>query len=168
MSCKVLMRLQRRSAIWNLLRNSWFPGEEQTDVDLPRIVAVGITDKAGTLAELPVRVLFARDGQRALRHLRAGSTDLLIGRWELANMEPGELFERVREAKPYLPTLAVVEAGNVEQEIAARSLGVSVVLPEDVGEGHFREVVCDMLGLPRLLQIEKRHTLVPVHRGEKQ
>ena len=137
-------------------------------MDVPRIVAVGMTDKAGALAELPVRVLSARDGQRALRHLRGRSTDLLIGRWELPGMEPGELFERVREAKPYLPTVAVVEAGNADQEVAARSLGVSAVLPEDMGEGNFRGIVCDMLGLPKLLQIEKRHALVPLHRGEKQ
>jgi len=137
-------------------------------VDLPRIVAVGITDRAGALAELPVRVLFARDGQRAVRQLRAGKIDLLISCWELPDMGQGELFERVRDAKPYLPTLAVIEAGNVEQEIAARSLGVSAVLPEDIGGGHFREVVCDMLGLPKLLQVESRPALVSVHRGEKQ
>jgi len=137
-------------------------------MDLPRIVAVGITDRAGALAELPVRVLFARDGQRAVRQLRAGKIDLLISCWELPDMGQGELFERVRDAKPYLPTLAVIEAGNVKQEIAARSLGVNAVLPEDIGGGHFREMVCDMLGLPKLLQVESRPTLVPVHRGEKQ
>lgn len=137
-------------------------------MDLPRIIAVGLADKAGALAELPVQVLVARGGERALRYLRAGTIDLLISRWELPNIAQGELFERVRGAKPYLPVLAVVEAGNVGQEIAARSLGVNAVLPDDMGEGHFQEIVCDMLGLPRMIQVERRHALVPVHRGEKQ
>jgi hypothetical protein len=55
------------------------------------------------------------------------------------------------DARPGTPTIAFVRPGDKQQEIAARSLGVSVVLSEDVDDDYFRDAVCQLLGIDSIV-----------------
>ena len=70
-------------------------------------------------------------------------------------MADGRFLKRLRAVKPDIPTIAFIKAGDVQQEIAARSLGVSAVLSEDVGDDFFKETVANILGLKDLVSIKQ-------------
>ena len=106
------------------------------------------------MEELPVRLLLFENVADAISCLRHEKIHTVISRWELVDMENGEFLKRVREAKPAMPTIAFVRLGDMRQEISARSLGVSVVLPEDIDNDHFRESVCQLLKLKRVENIK--------------
>jgi DNA-binding NarL/FixJ family response regulator len=119
------------------------------------ILAVGIRDKSDALQELPVRLLATDTTAEALFCLREEKIDTVISRWELVDSPPGEFLKRIREAKPDISTIALVMPDNEEQEITARCLGISVVLPEDIDDDHFHELVCQLLGLETVTQIKE-------------
>ena len=56
--------------------------------------------------------------------------------------------------KPEIPTIVFVKSGDSDQEIAARSLGVSAVLTEDASDELFKETVANVLGLKGLVSID--------------
>ena len=58
------------------------------------------------------------------------------------------------EAKPFMPTIAFIKQGNAEQEIAARRLGVDAVLSEDTDDNHFRNTVCQLLGISAVASMQ--------------
>lgn len=119
------------------------------------VLAVGIRDKSNALQELPVRLLVVDTTVEALFCLRGEKIHTVISRWELVDSPAGEFLKRIREAKPDIPTIAFVKPGNDKQEIIARCLGISVVLPEDTDDDHFRESVCQLLGLETLTCIKE-------------
>ncbi len=119
------------------------------------VLAVGITDKSGALEELPIRLLVMDTTVGALSCLRGEQINTIISRWELPDSPAGEFLKRVREAKPSIPTIAFIQPGSNKQEIAARSLGVSIVLPEDVDDDDFRDIVCQLLGLECVTYIKE-------------
>jgi DNA-binding NtrC family response regulator len=118
-----------------------------------KILAVGITDKSTVLKQLPAKILFVDRACQAVNCLRQTFIHTLASRWNLVDMANGQLLMRVINAKPEMPTLALIEVGNIQQEIAARKLGVSIVLPEDVDDGQFYDSVCHLLGLRQLVSI---------------
>jgi len=109
------------------------------------ILMVGTERKASELCELPIRLLTFETGSEAIRCLRNEPVDSVISQWHLTDMPNGELLARISDAKPSMPTVAFVEPHNQEQEIAARSLGVTVILPDDINDTFFRRVVCQIL-----------------------
>jgi len=109
------------------------------------ILSVGIRKKSEALETLPVRVLVMDSGTEAVRHLFEDKIDIVISRWDLTDMPQGMLLEKIINAKPNMPTVAFIEPGNREQEIMARSLGVTAILNEDIDESNFRSTICQIL-----------------------
>jgi hypothetical protein len=58
-------------------------------------------------------------------------------------------------ARPYIPVIAIVDSGDVKQEVAARSIGASAVLSSDVTDRMFKRIICEVLGLGDTGAIEK-------------
>ena len=111
------------------------------------ILAVGIADKGDALRELPVQVLAMDIGAQAIRCLKEERIDTVISNWELIDVPDGEFLKNVIKAKPSMPTIAFIKPGNIEQEIAARQIGVDCVLSDDIDDDYFRETVCQLLNI---------------------
>ena len=109
------------------------------------ILSVGIKKKSEALETLPVRVLVMDSGTEAVKHLFEDEIDIVISHWDLTDMPQGMLLEKIINAKPNMPTVAFIEPGNREQEIMARSLGVTAILNEDIDESNFRSTICQIL-----------------------
>jgi DNA-binding NarL/FixJ family response regulator len=119
------------------------------------VLAVGIRDKSSALQELPIRLLAMDTTVDALFCLRREKIHTVISRWELVDSSAGEFLKRIKQAKPAIPTIAFIKPGSEKQEIAARGLGVSIVLPEDIDDDHFRDAVCQLLGLEAITCIKE-------------
>ncbi len=109
------------------------------------ILMIGTKDKASGLSELPLRLLMMDTGKEAVQCLREEPVDSVVSRWNLVDMPDGLLLERIRAARPSMPTVAFIEPGNQQQEIMARSLGVTAILSEDIEGDYLRETICQIL-----------------------
>jgi len=118
------------------------------------VLAVGMEDRVGEFEGLSVRLLDMAHGSDAIRSFRTDPIDSVISHWHLADMPDGEFLKKLKAVKPDMPTVAIVEPNNPQQEIEARMLGVSAVVSEDCGEDYFREVITSVLGLPNEQAIE--------------
>ena len=118
------------------------------------ILIVGVADKGRALKEMPVRLLVMDTGARAIRCLKEERIDTVISHWELIDMPAGKLLKNVTEAKPSTPTIAFIKPGDINQEIAARRLGVDAVLSEDIDDDYFRESVCQLLGISAVASMQ--------------
>ncbi len=118
------------------------------------ILIVGAADQRGSLSELPIRVLVMDSGAEAIQCLRSERIDTVISHWDLIDFPDGKLLKGVRGAKPATPTIAFINPGDVDQEIAARELGVDAVLSEDIDADYFKETVCQLLRIPAVKSIE--------------
>lgn len=119
-----------------------------------KILVVGITDKGNALKELPLQILALNVGAQAIRCLREERIDTIVSHWELIDMPDGEFLKKVTEAKPSMPTIAFIIPGDIEQELAARQIGVDCVLSEDIDDDYFREAVCQLLGIPAVASMQ--------------
>ena len=119
------------------------------------ILVVGLGRKQGALKRLPIRVSYIRSGLEAGRSLKNESVNSVISKWDLPDAPDGQFLKNLRLAKPYMPIIAVVDANNVRQEIAARSIGTSAVLSSDVADEVLRETVTGVLGLGDTEEIQK-------------
>ncbi len=119
------------------------------------ILAVGLAGRSDAIKRLPIRVLYIQSGLEAGRSLKNENVDSVISKWNLPDAPDGRFLQNLRLAKPYLPVIAVVDSGDVKQEIAARSIGVSAVLSSDVNDRMFRQVLVEVLGLGDAEEIEK-------------
>ena len=111
------------------------------------VLSVGIRNKSKALKTLPVRVLVMDSGAEAVRHLFEDKIDVVISHWNLIDMPGGELLKKIVVAKPNLPTIAFVKTDDHQQEILARSIGVSVVLADDIDDEYFRQILRQILDL---------------------
>ena len=111
------------------------------------VLTVGIDDKAETLQELTVKIVSLKFGTEAVRSFKNRTFDSVISKWNLPDMADGKFLKALKSVKPEMPTIAVVECGNVEQEVAARSLGVSAVITDQASDEQFLETVSQILGL---------------------
>ena len=128
------------------------------------ILIVGVADQSGSLSELPVRVLAMDSRAEAIQCLRSERIDTVVSHWELMDCPDGKLLQTVREAKPSTPTIAFVQPGNMQQEIAARGLGVDAVLGEDANADFFKETVCQLLKITGVKSIEALRDTAPNRR----
>ncbi len=119
-----------------------------------KILVVGIADKGNVLKELPLQILALNVGAQAIRCLREERIDTIVSHWELIDMPDGEFLKKVTEAKPSMPTIAFIRPGDIEQELAARQIGVDCVLSEDIDDDYFRETVCQLLGIPAVSSMQ--------------
>jgi DNA-binding NarL/FixJ family response regulator len=118
------------------------------------VLTVGLNGRNEVLRELPVRVISMQSGLAAARSLKNEKVNSVISRWDLDDMPDGSFLKTLKAAKPYIPTIAFVRAGNTTQEIAARSLGVSAVLSEDADDDAFKQTVANLLGLKGAVAIK--------------
>jgi DNA-binding NarL/FixJ family response regulator len=118
------------------------------------VLTVGLNGKNEVLRELPIRLITMQSGVEAARSLKNEKVDSVISDWNLLDMEDGQFLKKLRAVKPDIPTIAFIRAGNRQQEIAARNLGVSAVLTDDTGDDFFKETVANVLGLKGLVAIK--------------
>jgi DNA-binding NarL/FixJ family response regulator len=117
------------------------------------VLTVGLNGRNEVLRELPIRLITMQSGLAAARSLKNEKVNSVISRWDLDDMPDGRFLKSLRAARPYIPTIAFVRPGNVTQEIAARSLGVSAVLAEDATDEAFKETVANLLGIRGTVEI---------------
>jgi DNA-binding NarL/FixJ family response regulator len=118
------------------------------------VLTVGLDGRNEVLQELPVRLIALQSGIEAARSLKNEKVDSVISKWDLDDMADGQFLKKLRVVKPNIPTIAFVKAGDRAQEIAARSLGVSAVLTDDVDDEFFQETVANVLGLKGVVSIK--------------
>ncbi len=111
------------------------------------VLTVGLRGAGRALQELPIKVTVRRSGVEAARSLKTEKFDSVISKWDLDDMVEGEFLRKLRSFRPELPVIAIIRAGDMQQEIEARSLGVSAVLDEDSGEEILKNVLMNMLSL---------------------
>jgi DNA-binding NarL/FixJ family response regulator len=111
------------------------------------VLTVGLYGRSEVLTELPVRLIKMQSGLEAARSLKSEKVNSVISRWDLDDMPDGRFLKSLRAAKPYIPTIALIRAGSKQQEIAARSLGVTAVLAEDATDAVLRDTVANLLGI---------------------
>jgi DNA-binding NarL/FixJ family response regulator len=83
----------------------------------------------------------------AVTQLLKDKIDLVISHWVLIDTPNGELLRYIIAAKPNLPTIAFVKAGDSQQEALARQIGVSVVLSDDINDAYFRQILRQIFDL---------------------
>lgn len=118
------------------------------------VLTVGLNGKNEVLWELPIRLITMESGTEAARSFKSEKVDSVISKWDLQDMEDGQFLKNLKAIKPEIPTIAFIRARDKEQEIAARSLGVSAILTEDTSDELFRETVANVLGLKGLVSIK--------------
>ena len=123
------------------------------------VLAVGVEDRVDEFNGLPIRLLNMAQGSDAIRSFRTDQIDSVISHWHLADMPDGKFLKKLKTVKPDMPTIAVIEANNPQQETEARMLGVSAVVSEDCGDEYFREVMTSVLGLSNSQSIEKLYAV---------
>ncbi len=123
------------------------------------ILSVGTGSRIENLNGLPVRLISVKDGYEAVRSFKIEQVDSVISHWHLADMPDGKFLKKLKAAKPQMPTIAIIEGQNPQQEIEARSLGVAAVITEDSSEEHFRAVITSVLGLQDARAIQELYAV---------
>jgi len=119
------------------------------------VLTVGLDDRNEALSELPIRLITMRSGLEAARSLKTEEVESVISKWDLEDMADGMFLARLKAAKPDIPTIAFIEAGNKDQEIAARSLGITAVLSNRADDELFQQTVANVLGLTDTASIRR-------------
>jgi DNA-binding NarL/FixJ family response regulator len=128
------------------------------------VMTVGLSGRNKALRELPIRLMKMQSGTEAARSLKNENVDSVISKWDLEDMDNGQFLENLRAVKPDIPTIVFIKAGDEQQEIAARSLGVSAVLTDESDDELFRQTVANVLGLKRLISI---NTVAPTQEKKR-
>jgi DNA-binding NarL/FixJ family response regulator len=123
------------------------------------VLAVGMEKRASEFKGLPIRLLNLTHGRDAIRSFKTGSIDSVVSHWHLADMPNGEFLRKLKAVRPDMPTVAIIEPGNPQQEIEARMLGVSAVITEDCDDQYFREVMASVFGLPSVTSIKELYAV---------
>jgi DNA-binding NarL/FixJ family response regulator len=118
------------------------------------VLTVGLNGRSEVISELPIRLIKMQSGLEAARSLKSEKVNSVISRWDLEDMPDGRFLKSLRAAKPYIPTIALIRAGSRQQEIAARSLGVTAVLAEDTTDAVLRDAVANLLGIEASVAIK--------------
>jgi len=123
------------------------------------VLSVGAGDRVDMLDGLPIRLINLKNGYEAIRSFKTEHVDSVISHWHLADMPNGTFLRKLKAVKPKMPTIAIIEGDNPQQEIEARSLGVAAVITEDSSQEHFRDVVTAVLGLANVHAIEELYAV---------
>lgn len=118
------------------------------------VLAVGMEDRVGEIKGLPIHLLNMAHGSDAIRSFKTDQIDSVVSHWHLSDMRDGQFLKKLKAVRPDMPTVAIIEPDNPQQEIEARMLGVSAVIPEDCDEHYFRQVMASVLGLHSEHEIE--------------
>lgn len=108
------------------------------------ILSAGLNEDFASIDELTVCHLRASSGAEAIRLMRTFEPDLVLFRWQLADMPGKTLLKRVMAAKPEVSVIAIVKADNIEQEVNARSNGATAVIDELVDDKLLSEMIIQL------------------------
>jgi DNA-binding NtrC family response regulator len=115
-----------------------------------KVLAVGLNNGFPVLKELPIQLIRVEKGRDAISWLRrAWFIRAMLAKWDLPDMRDGILVKRIKAAKPWFPTIVLLEEPFLQREVAVRSLGVAAVLPHDVDRSVLCQVIVDVLRLER-------------------
>jgi DNA-binding NarL/FixJ family response regulator len=123
------------------------------------VLTVGVENRTSQFKGLPIRLLNLAHGSEAIRSFKTDPIDSVVSHWHLADMPDGQFLRKLKAVKPDMPTVAIVDPNNPQQEIEARQLGVSAVIPEDCDSGYFRQVMAAVFGLPNVEAIENLYAV---------
>lgn len=118
------------------------------------VLTVGLNGRSKILQELPIRLITMQCRTEAAYSLKNEKVDSVISKWDLDDMQDGRFLRKLRAAKPEIPTIVFVRAGDRRAEVEARSLGVSAVLTDEADDELFRQTVANVLGLKNLASIK--------------
>ena len=118
------------------------------------LLTVGLKGKEEVLRELPVRLISMQSGREAARSLKNEKVDSVISKWDLDDMKDGWFLKKLKTVKPRIPTIVFVKSEDATEEIAARSIGASAVLNDDVDDELFRKTVASVCGLESVSSIK--------------
>lgn len=120
-----------------------------------KVLSVGLGPQAECLKDLPIRLVNLAKGAQAVELFKREHVDSVVSHWHLADMPDGQFLRKLKAVYPKMPTIAIIEANNQQQEIEARSLGVAAVIPEDSDGNYLRQVLSMVLGLQTVTQIDQ-------------
>ncbi len=120
------------------------------------ILVVGIGNKSKALNELPVQLFVMNNCAEAIQCLKNERLDTVVSQWNLIDVGQGQFLKRLAAGRSEIPTIAFIKAGNIRQEMAARSLGVKAVLEDDIDDEYFRNTVCQILGIDSITKMSVR------------
>lgn len=124
------------------------------------LLACGVREHKKSLRKLPIRLINTDTGRDALETLKqAGLVDGIIARWDIPDMPDGELLELIKERRPWIPTLVLLDNPEEHREIKVRSLGITAVLPADIDSNVLYRTVSQLIGL--------EYELAPVNTGQQ-
>jgi DNA-binding NarL/FixJ family response regulator len=118
------------------------------------VMTVGLNGRSEVLRELPIRLITMQSALQAARSLKNEEIDSVISRWDLDDMPNGRFLRNLRAVKPDIATIALVKAGDWQQEIQARSLGVSAVLTDQADDQILKETLANILGIQELVDVK--------------
>ena len=123
---------------------------------LPIVLGVGLSEQAETLRLLELPFIHALSGREAIRYLVGQNLiRLLISSWDLPDMPRGEVIRRVKPARPWLKTILLMEHASADAEIAARQLGVTLVLPAQISSQLLADIVTRLVGSPMMTNTQQ-------------
>jgi DNA-binding NarL/FixJ family response regulator len=111
------------------------------------VLTIGLKRKNKVLRQLPIELIKMQSCIEAARYLKNEKVNSIISKWDYHDVEQGRFLRNLKAIKPHISTIVLIESGDPELEIAARSLGASAVLAEDSDDEHFLETVIAVLGL---------------------
>ena len=124
------------------------------------VLTVGLNGKTTALQALPVEVISADRGRDAIQHLREHLLlDAMVSTWDLPDMGNGDFVRRVKAARPWLPTVVLMDKGLGRREATARTLGIAALLPGDVEDYLLQRTIVAVLGLQMPLMSAQRKAL---------
>ena len=106
------------------------------------VLTVGLKGKSAALDSLPIQLFRTDTGVEAIQALRRHRViDEIVARWDLPDMTDGLLIRRVKAARPWMPTIVLLDEPFEARELAVREAGVVAVLPSTTRESLLRRTV---------------------------
>lgn len=108
------------------------------------VLAVGLKNRLACGRDLPLNLCSVDTGAEALKNFRRKTPSVLLGLWDLPDMPNGELFRRILALASSVVTISLVEFGNFDAEVEARSIGVTIVLDDNVDDNFLADLLSQM------------------------
>lgn len=119
------------------------------------VLTIGLNSRNKVLRELPIRLITMRSAKDAARSFKNEKVDSVISKCGHDGGESYRFLRKLKTVKPDIPTIVFIKSGDVEQEIRARSLGVSAVLTDDTTDDVFKQTVARVLNLKDVVSIKQ-------------
>ncbi len=108
---------------------------------------IGVKGRKESLKDLPVRIIEINTAANVLSSLKKEKINTVVSKFDLPGAPAGQLLKRIIEARLWMPTVAMIKPGDIEQEILARTLGVKAVLHDSVSDEVFKDTICKLMKL---------------------